>query len=130
MIQLPISGFTPLAIRVVFLALAYYAGAMLGLSIPYIGSNITLYWPPSGISLAALTLWGLACWPGVLLGSLTATLTLGELALPAAFGISLSNTLGPVIGAFLLRKIAGISTHFSDKENIIRFLIISAGVSI
>ena len=129
MIQPPTSGFVLLVIRIIFLALAYYAGAMLGLSIPYIGSNITLFWPPSGIALAALTLWGLTLWPGILLGSFATNLMTGELTLPAALSISLSNTLGPLIGAFLLKRIAGIPTHFSDKENIIRFLIVSTGAS-
>lgn len=118
-----------LALGIVSLAFAYYVGAMLGLSIPYIGSNITLFWPPAGIALAVLTLWGLALCPGILLGSLVITLTIGELALPTALGVSLGNTLGPLAGAYILRKIAGFPTHFSNKQNIIRFLIISAGTS-
>ncbi|HND36847.1 MAG TPA: PAS domain-containing protein, partial [Nitrosomonas sp.] len=118
-----------LVLGIVSLAFAYYVGAILGLSIPYIGSNITLFWPPAGIALAVLTLWGLALCPGILLGSLVVTLTIGELALPAALGVSLGNTLGPLAGAYILRKIAGFPTHFSNKQNIIRFLIISAGTS-
>ena len=106
-----------LALGIVSLAFAYYVGAMLGLSIPYIGSNITLFWPPAGIALAVLTLWGLALCPGILLGSLVVTLTIGELALPTALGVSLGNTLGPLAGAYILRKIAGFPTHFSNKQD-------------
>lgn len=64
----------PLAIRILLLAVAYFVGGSAGLSVPYVGSNITLFWPPSGIALAAMLLWGLSCWPGVFLDAFATNL--------------------------------------------------------
>ena len=46
----------PLVMRILLLASAYFAGGNAGLSVPYVGSSITLFWPPSGIALASTTL--------------------------------------------------------------------------
>lgn len=110
--------------RILLLAAAYFAGGELGLSIPYVGSNITLFWPPSGIALAALLVWGPAYWPGILLGALTVNLTAGNLALPVALGISLSNTAGPVLGALLLKQAAGLRNGFIRERDVTAFLLI------
>jgi integral membrane sensor domain MASE1 len=40
----------------------------LGLLLPFVGSNITLIWLPTGIAVAALMRWGLPVWPGILSG--------------------------------------------------------------
>lgn len=110
--------------RILLLAAAYFAGGELGLSKPYVGSNITLFWPPSGIALAALLVWGAAYWPGILLGALTVNLTTGNLALPVALGISLSNTAGPVLGALLLKQAAGFRNGFVRERDVAAFLLI------
>ncbi|HBZ30275.1 MAG TPA: hypothetical protein DEO56_06715, partial [Nitrosomonas nitrosa] len=59
-----------LALRIFALATVYFLAGSFGLSMPYIGSNITLLWPPSGIALVAVLVWGTVCWPGIFLGSL------------------------------------------------------------
>src|SRR3954447_8162377 len=51
------------------LALAYCCAAKLGQSLRYTAS-VSAIWPPAGVGIAALYLWGLRWWPGVLIGEL------------------------------------------------------------
>lgn len=45
-------------------ALAYYAGARLGLSLALVRHQVTPLWPPTGIALAALFVSRGRAWPG------------------------------------------------------------------
>ncbi len=109
---------------IVLLTLTYFATGKLGLAFPYMGSNITLFWPPTGIALAALMIWGLWCWPGIFFGALLANLTTGDLALSTASLIALGNTLGPVFGAILLKQVTNFKNDFLRSRDILVFVLI------
>jgi hypothetical protein len=49
---------------VLVLAAAYYSCAKIGQTLRYTGS-VSAIWPPAGLGIAALYLWGLRWWPGV-----------------------------------------------------------------
>src|SRR5918994_2137650 len=68
----PRAGATGYAIRIALLAGAYWASGRLGLELAFETRSVTAIWPPTGIALAALVLWGRALWPGVALGALLA----------------------------------------------------------
>ena len=89
--------------RPLLLALLYFVTGRLGLMLPAFGSNITLVWLPSGIAVAALLRCGFGCWPGVMLGALAVDLTMGG-AWPTALGIAAGNTAGPLLTAWILRR--------------------------
>ena len=57
-----------LTAQILLLASLYFAGGKAGLNAPYVGSNITLFWPPSGIALAAVAM-GIALLAGYIPGS-------------------------------------------------------------
>ena len=63
-------------------------------------------WPPTGLSLAALLLFGPRVWPGVALGALVANYWNGA-SIPLAAGIALGNTLEAMVGAYALSRIPG-----------------------
>ncbi len=79
------------------LGLAYFLAGMVGLTVPYFSNTVTLFWPPTGIAVAGLLLWGQRYWPGVWIGSFL----LGATLLPwwAAFGVAVGNTAGPYLAA-------------------------------
>src|SRR5438874_1182558 len=55
---------------IVGLAILYVLAGKLGLSLAVVNSSTTAVWPPTGIAIAALLLFGVRLWPGVLLGAL------------------------------------------------------------
>ena len=65
-------GWKPYVAKVAVLAGAYYGAAKLGLNLAFASSSVTAIWAPTGISLAAVLLWGYRVWPGVALGALLA----------------------------------------------------------
>src|SRR5438093_12651605 len=54
---------------IVGLAILYVLAGKLGLSLAVVNSSTTAVWPPTGIAIAALLLFGVRLWPGVLLGA-------------------------------------------------------------
>ncbi|MFY9586449.1 MAG: MASE1 domain-containing protein [Actinomycetota bacterium] len=92
-----------LIIRAAILAVAYFLGAKLGLRLAYSNENITSVWPPTGIAVAGLLLFGPRVWPGITVGALVANLTNGA-PLATTLGICVGNTLAPIVGAALLRR--------------------------
>lgn len=113
-------------IRVIALTAAYFIAGKLGLSIPYVSSSITLFWPPTGIAFAAVLIWGPSCWPGIFLGALLVNLTTGELAFPTASGVALGNTFAPVLGALMLKKAIGSQNIFKCSQDVVTFIFIAA----
>ena len=49
----------------VLVAVAYYAGARIGLTLSLVERNVTPLWPPTGIAVAAFLVFGRSLWPGV-----------------------------------------------------------------
>jgi integral membrane sensor domain MASE1/anti-sigma regulatory factor (Ser/Thr protein kinase) len=89
---------------VLVLALLYFASAKLGLGLAFATPSVTAVWPPTGIALAALVLWGRGLWPGVLLGAFLANVTT-DVPVYTAAGIAVGNTLEAVVGAWLLDRV-------------------------
>jgi signal transduction histidine kinase len=95
---------------VLLLGIAYFGAAKLGQSLRYTAS-VSAIWPPVGLGIAALYLWGLRWWPGVFLGELLVNgqLLIDHVALPfgSLAGQQLGNMAEVVVGAWLLRRLIG-----------------------
>ena len=72
------------AAQVALVAAAYYGSAKLGLKLAFESGSVTAVWPPTGIALAAVVLWGYRIWPGVALGACLANGWTGHPALRRA----------------------------------------------
>src|SRR5438128_1679356 len=81
----------------------YYATATFGLGLGAVSGFATLVWPPTGIALAFLLLFGYRFWPGIFAAALIVNMQTGA-PLGAALGIALGNTLESVAGLFLLKR--------------------------
>ena len=79
------------ALGAVLLFVAYFVTARLGLLMDAVAGFATLVWPPTGIALAALVLFGARLWPGVLVGAQD---TSGLTAVDRAFRPSGDRALG------------------------------------
>lgn len=63
--------------QILLVAVAYFVLGKIGLMLAIPPGYATPMWPPSGLALAALLLWGYRCWPGILLGSLLVNISVG-----------------------------------------------------
>src|SRR3954464_3325463 len=98
------------AAGVIGLAAAYYGAAKLGQTLQYTAS-VSAIWPPAGLGIAVLYLWGLRWWPGILVAELgiNAELLFGDHSLPlgSLLGQQTGNIAEIVVGAVLLRRLIG-----------------------
>jgi diguanylate cyclase (GGDEF)-like protein/PAS domain S-box-containing protein len=91
-------------LRLLCVGLAYYGGARLGLVLALYDSTVTPFWPPTGIALAALLLWGRSMWPAVLLAAFAVNAPMShDLWSPAL--IAVGNVLAPYVAATVLDRI-------------------------
>lgn len=115
-------------VRVVALAAAYFLVAELGFELATVHESVSLVWPPTGLSLAVLLLFGVRLWPGVALGAYLAN-ALGAAGPLAAAGIALGNTLEAVTGVLLLRHLAGFRESFDRPYDAVAFVLLGAVLS-
>src|ERR1035441_178847 len=91
--------------RVVILIALYFLGGLLGKQASFLSGSIALVWPPAGIALAAILLFGYRFWPGVALGAVLFSFMNGLPLGFFTFGTALGNTMGAIVCTFLLRRI-------------------------
>lgn len=111
-------------VRSLLLTAACYAAGLLGRSPSFMGYDVSLVWPPTGIALAALLTWGPRYWPAVWLASiLINSLTLD---LPVALFIAVGNVLAPLVGAVALRRFADFHPAFDRNRDLVAFALLGA----
>jgi signal transduction histidine kinase/integral membrane sensor domain MASE1/ActR/RegA family two-component response regulator len=116
-----------LAAGVVTVAAVYFLAAKFGLRMAFVAEQVSPVWPPTGIAIAALLLFGRRLWPGVMLGAFLANVTANEPVL-VALGIATGNTLEAVTAAWLLR-LAGFSSSFGRLRDVLTFVVLAGVVS-
>jgi signal transduction histidine kinase len=113
---------------VLALAFAYYAAAKLGQMLRYTAS-VSAVWPPAGVGIAALYLWGLRLWPGIFIGEVLVNLELlDSIPLGSLMGQQLGNMLEIVVGAWLLRRLIGRHARL-DRTAQIGGLLLALGTA-
>jgi PAS domain S-box-containing protein len=103
--QTPRGRIALLTASICVLAGVYYGAAKVGLQLAYLNGAVTALWPPVGVGIAALVLYGLRLWPGIVIGDLL----VGDYSTPfgTVIGQTAGNTLEVVAGAYLLRRMVG-----------------------
>src|SRR5436189_4691960 len=91
--------------RVVILTAIYFVGGLLGKEASFQSGNVALVWPPAGIAMAAILLFGYRFWPGVALGAVLFSFMHGMPLGFFTFGTAVGNTLGAIVCAFLLKRL-------------------------
>ena len=83
----------------------YFAAAKLGLQLAIVHASATAVWPPTGIALASLLLFGYGTWPAIAVGAFLANITTHGTVATCA-GIATGNTLEALAGAWLVNRYA------------------------
>src|SRR5262249_29310309 len=115
-------------VQVTLLAAAYFGAAKVGLTMAFVAEQVTAVWPPTGIALAALLLFGSRAWPGIALGAFLANATT-HAPLATAAVITLGNTLEALAGAWLLRRLAKFNMALERVQDVLALVVLGAGLS-
>lgn len=108
-------------------AVAYLAAAKFGFSLAFATKQVTAIWPPTGIAIAALLLYGYRVWPGIWLGAFVSNALSSEPIWTAA-AIATGNTLAPVFGTFLLQRF-GFQNKLERVRDVVLLVLCGSAVA-
>ena len=123
----PGEGAEPLwiyCVKIVLLFLVYFVAARFVLQFEPVGGFATLFWPPTGIALAALFLFGSRLWPAVLAGAFLANFLTGA-SIPVAVAVGAGNAMEALIGASLLH-IVGFRASMQRMQDVVCLVVFAA----
>ena len=109
-------------------AAVYFGAAKLGLLAAVAQKVVSSAWPPTGVALATLLLFGVRFWPGIALGAFLLNWTSGVPAAGAA-GIAAGNTLEAVTAVLLLRRVADFRPSLAGLRDVFALVTLAALVS-
>ncbi|MEO5802878.1 MAG: PAS domain S-box protein, partial [Verrucomicrobiota bacterium] len=111
--------------RVVILIAFYFMGGLLGKESSFMSGTISLVWPPSGIALAAILLFGYKFWPGVALGAILFTFWSGSPSGFFTWGTALGNTVGALVCAYLLQRLVQFRASMERVRDVAGFIVLA-----
>jgi PAS domain S-box-containing protein len=114
--------------RVVVLAAFYLIAALLGNASAFMPGNISLAWPPAGIALAAIVLFGYRYWPGVAAGSLLCAFCNGHSLGVFTIASALGNTLGAIVCAYLLERFVQFRPSLERVRDVAGFALLACAL--
>ncbi len=122
-------------VRIAILASGYTLTGIVGLSLAIPPGYATAVWPPSGIALAALLLWGPRVWPGIAIGSLLVNLAVALTTAAVEFtwvssiiavSIAAGSTVQTLACAAALERWIGVPKIFESGPATLLFTGIAA----
>lgn len=114
----------PYMLKSAGLVIAYLVAAKIGLVFGTVSSSATLFWPPSGIALAALLLGGIRYLPAVFVAACLTAVMVGAPAI-FAIGYSAGYALEAFIGFSLVKRFDHIDLSLNRLRDL--YLIILLG---
>ncbi len=119
--------FRTILLNVVIL-LIYIASGKAGLAFASINPSASAIWPPTGIALAALLIFGYRVAPSIFLGAFIVNLTTAGTT-ATSVGIAFGNGLEGLVGTYLIRKFANGRYVFDSLAGIVKFTLFAAILS-
>jgi len=124
--------------EILLVAALYYGSSRLALELVPGWGHATAVWPASGFVLAGVLLLGPHVWPGIVLGSLAASLgawlqadspTSLIVLIVSSIAIALAASAQALVGAVSVRRLAGYPNTLSNESDVLRFLVLAGPVS-
>src|SRR5215211_3655409 len=111
---------TTYVVSVGLVAVAYYLAGRARLELAYLDGAVAAMWPPAGLGLAVLFLFGLRLCPGIVIGDLW----LGDYSTPlgTVIGQTVGNTLAVLLAALLLRRLTGGRAGLARVSDVLAFV--------
>src|ERR1051326_8492603 len=111
-----------LLVAIVVFTAVYFVAGKLSLKLAFLNASASPVWPPAGMAVAALLLFGYRLWPGLFVGAfLVNVLTAGNIL--TSIGIALGNPLEGLTAVWLIRQIAGGLRAFDRAHDVFRFTL-------
>ncbi len=129
--------FRSIDFNILLVALLYYASAEVGFLLAFDDNTLLPFWPPAGIALALVVLYGRKVWPGIAIGSLIITvknfwfgsIDSVQLLMAVSAIITTGRILEPLAGEFLLKKLVKKKYPFSTTIHAFHFVFITLAIS-
>ena len=104
--------------------IAYFTFAGLGLQLASINPSVTSIWPPTGLAIAAILLWGGRVAPAIFIAAfLINQITAGSIF--TSLAIAGGNTLEAAVAGYLIRRWAEGDQVFETPNGVTKFALIS-----
>jgi len=110
------------------ICLLYVVSGKIGLSFATVNPSATAIWPPTGIALASLLLFGNRVIPAIFVGAFVVNVTTAG-TIGTSLGIALGNTLEGYVGAYLINRFANGLHAFSTVNSIFKFFFFASIIS-
>ena len=120
------------AVKILVLALVYALSGRLALLLALPPGVATSIFPPAGIAMAGILIWGYRVWPSILLGSMALNSFSDDRTFDPsqkAFLIGVFSTLQAILGAWLIRRFVGFPLLLNDAISIGKFVLLSGPVA-
>ncbi len=114
-------------LQIAVVTLAYWFAAQVSLRLALVHGQVTPIWPPTGIALVAILVFGRRVWPAVFLAALAVNLPIGPSPSGAAF-IAAGNTLAPLTAAAFLKR-AGFRIELDRLRDAAAIIVLGALVA-
>jgi signal transduction histidine kinase len=106
--------------------LVYVAAAKFGLwLVPSVQNSVTPVWPPAGIALAVILVFGYRFWPGILIGAFAITAFSG-FPVTTALGIGVGNTLEAMLATYLLHRVGAFHRALERLWDVLGFVALAS----
>jgi CheY-like chemotaxis protein len=110
------------------LVVIYFLAAKLGLQFAFFHASASAVWPPTGIALAAVLLFGVQVWPAIFVGAFLANLGIaGDIG--SSLGIAAGNALEAIVGGLLVERHANGMRAFDRAQDYLRFVVLGGLVA-
>src|SRR5688572_12895165 len=114
----------------------YVCAGKFGLSLASLNASVSPVWPPTGIALAAMLIWGVRLWPAIFIGAFIVNImtpspagTTMAATIAKTFGVAIGNTLEGVLGAWLTHRFADGLKAFQRVRNLFKFVALAVVLS-
>lgn len=111
-------------LRLVVVAFAYWLAARLSLSLALVHGQVTPIWPPTGIALVSILVFGRPMALAVYAGAVAVNLPIGPSPVGVA-AIAAGNTLAPLAAAELLNRV-GFRRELDRLQDAVAIIVLAA----
>ncbi|MEO7298320.1 MAG: MASE1 domain-containing protein [Verrucomicrobiota bacterium] len=109
--------------QLVILIAFYFFGGLVGRETSFVSQHFTLLWPPAGIALAAILLFGNRFWPALILGAFLFGFEGGQ-PLRFTVGTALGTTIGALASAYLLKRFVAFRPALDRVRDVVGFVLV------